>query len=543
MTDPGAGGRGIESGREHPSQRGVAPDESELESFGYRPELRRAIGGLAMFASTFALLSVLVGFTALYGLSYTFAGPGLVWTVPVVFLGMLPVALLFAELAGSFPLAGSIYQWSERLGGRRWGSMTGFIYIGAWLILFPAVATGLQTTLTAISPTFELIGHGVPGIFDKAFAENAIILGGILFAFTTVINYLSIRLVAILGYIGLASELLGVAAILVLTLAHISRGPAVDVHSLGLGKGHAWGYLGALLVAGYLPFLNFFGFDQAAQLSEESADPRRHAPRSIVRALALSALLTFLLCLFIPMAVGKVDDPNIGTGGIGYIIVSLSSDAVGKAVLAMVAIALICAGVAGQTITSRMLFSVARDGQLLGSRMLGHVDRRTRTPSGAIAFSFLFALVLLAINIGNPKVFEAIIGIGTVLVYVGYLGVVIPAIRARVTNRWEPDRAHFNLGRWGPAVAIAGGVWLVIGVVNFGWPRREYYGTAWYQQYSAIIVVGAVLILGVIHQLLVRRSDESEAIAEHRPSAVPSADPVALAAGARAASPGNAHVE
>ena len=490
-----------------------------------------------MFASTFALLSVLVGFTALYGLSYVFAGPGLVWTVPIVFLGMLPVALLFAELSASFPLAGSIYQWAERLGGRRWGSMSGFVYIGAWLILFPAVATGLQVTLTAISPSFQLVGHGVPGIFDKAFAENAIILGVILFAFTTVINYLSIRLVAILGYIGLVSEILGCLAILVLALTHIKRGPGVDFHSLGLGKGHSWGYFGALLVAGYLPFLNFFGFDQAAQLSEESTEPRKHAPRSIIRALLLSALLTFVLALVIPMAVGKVNDPNIGTGGIGYVIVALSSNVVGKLVLAMVAIALICAGVAGQTITSRMLFSVARDGQLLGSRVLGHVDRRTQTPSGAIGFSFLFAVALLALNIGNPKIFEAIIGIGTVLVYVGYLGVVIPAVRARHSGRWQPDPGHFNLGRWGLPVAIIGGVWLVIGIVNFGWPRQEYYGTAWYQQYSAIIVVGAVLVLGVIHQLLVNRTDESEAIAEHRAPGV-AAEVVSPATEARVDAPG-----
>lgn len=253
-------------------------------------------------------------------------------------------------------------------------------------------------------------------------------------------------------------------------------------------------------------------------------------------------MLTFVLCLFIPMAVGKVSDPNIGAGGIGYIIVSLSSNTVGKLVLAMVAVALICAGVAGQTITSRMLFSVARDGQLLGSRVLGHVDRRTQTPSGAIAFSFLFAVVLLAVNIGNPKVFESIIGIGTVLVYVGYLGVVIPAVRARLSRRWQPDRAYFNLGRWGPAVAITGGLWLVIGVINFGWPRQEYYGTAWYQQYSAIIVVGAVLILGVIHQLLVRRTDESEAIAEHSIGVGASADavPVAVEGGSPAAGHTNA---
>jgi urea carboxylase system permease len=501
------------------SRPGARTDDAELVQLGYRPELRRGVSQLASFASTYALLAVILNLAALFGFVYASAGPGAVWAVPVVFFGMLLVALLFAELAASYPVSGSIYQWAKRLGGTDASSwMTGWIYIAAWLIVAPAAAIAAQTILTGISPSFQLVGRGVPGVFDKSFAENAIILGIILYAFTTLVNYLSIRLVVIVGYFGLAAEMLGVLAIVVLLVVNIKRGPGVIFHNFGLGKGHACGYFGALLVAGYLPFLTFWGFDQAAQLSEETPNPRRHAPRNIIRALVLAGVLTCLIGLLAPMAVANPTDRKIGASGIAYVIVSLSTNALGKVILSIAAVAIIAAAVGAQTIASRMIFSMARDGKLIGSRALGHVDRRTQTPARAIFLVFLFEVTLLAANIGNPKIFEAVIGVGTVLAYVAYLGVVVPAVRARGTARWRPAPGSFSLGRWRVPVAVGGAIWLVVGVINFAWPRKEYYGTAWYQRYSPLIVLAAVIGLGAIHRFLVRRADESEAVAEHRPA-------------------------
>jgi hypothetical protein len=43
-------------------------------------------------------------------LGFASGGPAFIWTWPLVFLGQLAVALCFAEMAGQFPLAGSVYQ-------------------------------------------------------------------------------------------------------------------------------------------------------------------------------------------------------------------------------------------------------------------------------------------------------------------------------------------------------------------------------------------------------------------------------------------------
>ena len=50
------------------------------------------------------------------------------------------MALVFAELASHFPVAGSIYQWSKRLSNRTLGWFTGWFYFWAQVVTVTAVA-------------------------------------------------------------------------------------------------------------------------------------------------------------------------------------------------------------------------------------------------------------------------------------------------------------------------------------------------------------------------------------------------------------------
>ena len=101
--------------QERPAAR---PDHEDLAGFGYRQELRRDLGLVRLVRG-----GLLVRLDPDHGLPAVrlrlrFGGPAFVWTWPVVFVGQLMVALVFAELAATYPLAGCIFQWSRRLGGR-----------------------------------------------------------------------------------------------------------------------------------------------------------------------------------------------------------------------------------------------------------------------------------------------------------------------------------------------------------------------------------------------------------------------------------------
>jgi len=94
--------------------RDASGDSNELAGFGYKQELDRSLGSFSAFAAGFSYISILTGVTALFGFAYSFAGPGVWWTWPFVIGGQALVALCFMEMAGQYPIAGSVYQWASR---------------------------------------------------------------------------------------------------------------------------------------------------------------------------------------------------------------------------------------------------------------------------------------------------------------------------------------------------------------------------------------------------------------------------------------------
>src|ERR1700679_2586971 len=90
---------------------GESGDSGELAGFGYKQQLDRSLGSFSSFAAGFSYISVLTGLFELFAFGFANAGPVSWWTWVVVFGGQFMVALCFAELAGQYPLAGSVYQW------------------------------------------------------------------------------------------------------------------------------------------------------------------------------------------------------------------------------------------------------------------------------------------------------------------------------------------------------------------------------------------------------------------------------------------------
>ena len=147
---------------EAPQQSGVASDSNELAGFGYKQELDRSLGSFSAFAAGFSYISILTGVTALYGFGYLNAGPGVWWTWPVVVFGQILVALCFMEMAGQYPIAGSVYQWSKQISSGFTSWMTGWIYIVGAIVTIAAVAVDWQIVLPQVidpAPVLRDVGR------------------------------------------------------------------------------------------------------------------------------------------------------------------------------------------------------------------------------------------------------------------------------------------------------------------------------------------------------------------------------------------------
>jgi urea carboxylase system permease len=413
-----------------------------------------------------------------------------------VFAGQLLVALCFSELAARYPISGCIYQWATRLGGKGWGWTAGWLMLVAQVVTVAAAAIALELVLPAVWSGFQVL---------NSFGGNAVFLGSCLLVVTTAINAVGVRVMNVINSVGVTCELIGVTLLCIALFSKAKRGPGVVLHT-GAGVGHGSGYLWSFIISGLMAAYVMVGFDSAGELSEETKNPRRTAPRTILRALVVSGIGGALMLLATLMAAPSVIDGSLGdpTKGLPYVLTSRLGDTLGRVFLVDVALAVSVCTLAIQTATTRMIFSMARDKALPFSTALAKVNSRTGTPIlPAIAVGVL-TVGLLVLNIGNPQVFLALSSVCIMLLYIAYLMVTTPLLVRRLKGWGAPESGLFSLGKWGVAVNTAAVGWGVFMAINLGWPRAKVYGTTWYLHYFPELFLAGTAAVGLAAYLAVR---------------------------------------
>ena len=480
-------------------------DSSTLEELGYTQELHRGIGGYAVFASGFSFVSILTTVFAFFPLGFSLGGSAFFWTWPIVFACQFCVCLVFAELSGEFPVAGAIYQWPRRLAGNAVGWFAGWFMLIGYILSIAALAIARQTVLPPIWSGFQFIAGDINPLSVTG-AENGIVLGSITIVLCTLISAAGVRFMGRITVTGVTLEIIGVFLIVGAMVLNAERNPieaVADTGNHGTGVGYLPAFLASMLMAAYV----MYGFYSAAELSEETRNLRKTAPKAIVTALLVSFVGGGLTILAALMSAPSLGD-DLATGGMAWIIESQLDTWLGKTLLALVAVAMFSATLAIQASASRVTFSMARDNRLPFGKILSKVNKRTGTPVvTGIAVRTLAILVLL-VNIGQSSVFAAIASVSVMIVYLAYLMVTVPALvhRFRGTSlSYGPPM--MDLGKWGiPSNLVA----VVMGgllVINIGWPRAEIHdvaGAGWYMQNFAILFVALTLVVGVIAYRVVK---------------------------------------
>jgi urea carboxylase system permease len=502
----------------------ISQGDRSLTDFGYKQQLDRRIGRFSSFAAGVSYISILTGTFQLFYFGFGAGGPAYVWSWPIVFVGQLMVALCFAELAARHPIAGSLYNWTKRLGSATTAWMAGWMMLTASIVTLSATVLAYQITLPQLWSGFQVVGDGT-GTYDVA--VNAVVLGSALILFTTVVNAFGVKLMARINSVGVFIELVAAVLIIVILAVHATRGPGeVLTTTAGRGEGQHLGYLGAFLVAALASGYVMYGFDTASSMGEETIDARRTAPRAVIRAITASFLLGGLILLFGLMSVQDLGDPQLSSssGGLQYVLLQAAGGGLGKVFLLCIAVAITVCCLAVHTATIRMMFAMARDNNLPFASRLARVDPRRKTPVLPAVLIGVLSIAVLVLNIRQPQVFTALTSIAVVMIYVAYLLVTVPMLLARLRGRWQPQpvdadgRKHFSLGRWGLPVNVLAVLWGTGMALNLAWPRREVYNATephhWYLQWAAFVFIGAIAAVGLAYYLL-RARYRSGVLAEH----------------------------
>lgn len=516
-------------------------DAAQLARFGYRPELKRVLNLFENFSVAFCYISPVVGIYSLFAFGLGAGGPRYLWLLPIVVVGQLFVALVFAELGSHYPLAGALFQWGKNLIGPGYGWWVGWIYGWALIITVASVDTGLviyagpllnnlfKTTINTTDPNQILLFTVVLILIQLAFN-----IGGV--------NFLGR-----ISQIGVYFEIIGTFGIaILLAIAGFHHGvdylfstqgtETVATNPLGADFGGNW-WLGAAFVAILAHVYIFYGFESAGDVAEEVVNASKRVPRAIISSLLTAGVTSFVLVAALILAVpaGKTGLSQTVVGGVPFLISSsVTSVAIQDLVLFVVCFAFFSCGLAIQAAAARVIYSYSRDRALPAAATLSRVSSRFRTPVNALIVAAvipaLFALlaritpsksISIAFITIPAKVNALVLLVSFAVsgIYLSFLLVVLAALIARLRG-WQPQGA-FKLGAWAIPVMVAGVVWLGLMLLNIllpsgpASPRATLFNYDW----ITLVVVVIIVAIGAVYFVLGRPVQRMERPAPQAKSA------------------------
>ena len=280
--------------------------------FGYRPELKRSLGSFQMFAISFASVSVIIGIFATFGDVLQTSGPLGIWLFPLVAVGQILVALVYAQFAARIPLTGSSYQWASRLANPKVGWMFGWVAVCNAAISAPAIDNALATQ--CLMPLLNMAPNE---------ATARLITVGLL-VLQALIVVMSTRIVGWINSISVGVELAIVVVLgIALTVAVVvtGNGSTGNLVSQGIAAGSpdylalGGGLMGALIMG----LSTLIGFDAAANMAEEAKNPVRDVPRAIVGSVVTAAVLGMLLVVALTVSIRDMNAASTSNSAVAEI--------------------------------------------------------------------------------------------------------------------------------------------------------------------------------------------------------------------------------
>jgi amino acid transporter len=398
-----------------------AAESARLQEFGYDAQLRRSLSLADLLVYGLVFISPIAPF-AIFGVIFN-ASRGMVPATYIVGLvAMIFTAISYREMSTAFPIAGSVYSYAGRGLHPSAGFLAGWAVLLDYLLLptlaYVVAAVAMHAIVASIPQSVWVIGFVVSN---------------------TAVNLLGIETTARTSKICLAVQLVVVALFVVLGVIAVARGVNGAHWSISPFWDPATFQAGLIFNALSVAVLSFLGFDAISTLAEEAKGGGRSVGRATIISLFVAAAL-FIVQTYVAALLVSGQSEFVGDAAINDAFYSVSALVGGAAFKLLVALSMaLAAGIANalvaQAATARLLFAMARDGQL--PRFLAHVDPRRRVPQRAVLLVSAVSLVLGLFFVGQVALLSSLVNFGALFSFLMlHLSVVVYFIIRRRGRRF-----------------------------------------------------------------------------------------------------------
>lgn len=313
----------------------------------YEQQLSRAMGVLGNICVTVSGVTPTASIFIIAPVAFASQGSGTFLAFIIAAVIGLGMAMCYAELGSTFPIAGGQYSVVARVLGRP----IGFLAFADYLVL------------TVFVPSSIALGAGQYVALLWPAMNNANLIGLIIMLATTVIAILHIRTNAIVTGIFLAIELLAVGTMSVLGLIHIHQPLSILFQPQTVGSHNALSpiTLGVLLAGVSTAIFAYNGYDSPIIYSEEMTGPRRGVAKAVFWSLGIT-----IVAELIPVTAALLGAPSLqalinSPTPMSYVLTALGGNVLNTLVLVGVLCAIFNGTIAILLSYGRVLYSSGRD--------------------------------------------------------------------------------------------------------------------------------------------------------------------------------------
>lgn len=352
-------------------------------------------------------------------------GSGATWAFIFAIIGVGLVAYGFIKMSGFISHTGSVYALVGKTLGPHAGFIAGFALFGAYMTIGTGSTIEIALFLDPFLHGIHLIGPATEWIWTGLLAV----------AIVVALSFFEIRLIT---RVLLLTELVGAALIVLLSVVilvrtgtgHAPGGHKLSWHFLSLPSGSGVSTIAGAAVFG---FLAFAGFEGAAALGEETADPKREIPRAI--RIAVVIVGTFFLLTIIAQSVGYGTDAAgvkafVGGSTYGDLGGSYIGTAYGVTLNFIASISLFAITLGTINGAARVAYALARDAG--GPKPLVKLSKHGAPVPMLIAISAAVVVFMIAQRLAGTEVVDATfywLTLGSLSLLVAYALATLGALR------------------------------------------------------------------------------------------------------------------
>ena len=462
---------------------------------GTSETLHRSLSAWNSLTIGFAVVSPVVGLYAIITVQTVVAGGGWFAALALCLVMQLLVATVYAELTSQFPIAGGAYKWARQLGGATAGQFAGVIY--------------LCSTIAMLTTTAYTGGVWLAIFFGSAAGSGAALVmwGAVFLLICTLLNLVHVKVFKLAITLGVYAEMVGsvgVALLLFLFFRQHALSELFQHLGTGTAPSQTTAFLAALAIAGWA----FIGFDACSTIAEETHEPKRMVPRAIFFSLCMVGTVV----LFNSAALTLAFDHNtlVNTSATSDPITPVITNSFGawaeKPFLAIVMTAFLACGASVVQYTSRIVYSMAREGNL---PVAFSQVTTAKTPRNAVVCVVVLAGLGLLFGLNDGAV-ATVLAFGTGGLYAMFVMTTGVGLYTRLTGRWNPALGELRLGPWGLVINTIAFIWSVFEFINIAWPRTYAVSSnaPWWQLWAVPLVLGSILSITTLYVLInkVRRN-------------------------------------